>query len=184
MIKRRIVLGLLFPVLACSLGTGCGPRPVPRGVLSGGVGQPAAPAAPLPAASVLPPPPPPPAPAPGGASCGVLSPGQSLNQGQSLSSCDGFYTLIMQADANLVLYRGKDPKVALWCTQTTNAAGPVNAAMQGDGNFVVYGAGRPLFSTSTAGHPGAFLAVQGDGNLTVYDQGGKAALWASNTAGK
>ena len=54
--------------------------------------------------------------------------------------------------------------------------------MQSDGNLVVYdGAGSaPVWSTNTAGHPGAALAIQNDGNLVIYDVDG-TVLWASNT---
>jgi hypothetical protein len=50
--------------------------------------------------------------------------------------------------------------------------------MQTDGNFVVYQGTKPLWSTSTGGHPGASLAVQDDGNLVVYGKD-KKVLWAS-----
>jgi hypothetical protein len=53
--------------------------------------------------------------------------------------------------------------------------------MQNDGNFVLYSASHAaVWSSRTAGHPGAFLVLQDDGNLVIYDSNG-AALWASNT---
>lgn len=55
--------------------------------------------------------------------------------------------------------------------------------MQPDGNLVLYNNySRPLWSTSTGGNPGAFVAMQGDGNLVVYSSSGQA-LWSSETGG-
>ena len=56
------------------------------------------------------------------------------------------------------------------------------AVQQGDGNFVVYSSGRPVWASSwMTGQPlpGAFLAVQGDGNLVLY--GPYGAQWATGT---
>lgn len=58
------------------------------------------------------------------------------------------------------------------------------AVLQGDGNFVVYGGGRPLWSSATAARPGqasSALAVQGDGNVVLY--GPRGARWSTRTAG-
>ena len=85
----------------------------------------------------------------------------------------------MQTDGNLVLYQGTR---ALWATMT-NGRGGALAAMQGDGNFVVYtAAGAPLFHTNTFRYAGARLAIQNDGNLVVYQ--GTTPRWASNTGGR
>lgn len=59
--------------------------------------------------------------------------------------------------------------------------GTYQALMQGDGNFVVYGAGRALWATGTQ-TPAAALALQSDGNLVLYDTSGRAR-WASGTSG-
>jgi hypothetical protein len=53
--------------------------------------------------------------------------------------------------------------------------------MQGDGNLVLYKGGSALWSSNTAGHPGAHAVMQGDGNLAVYKGG--TARWSSRTAG-
>jgi hypothetical protein len=101
----------------------------------------------------------------------------SLKQGQSLTSSDGRFTLIMQSDGNLVLYAGARP---LWATGT-NGKGGYTTDMQGDGNFVVYTAAHsPLWASRTDGHPGAYLVVQNDGNVVIYDPGNRP-LWATNT---
>ena len=55
------------------------------------------------------------------------------------------------------------------------------AAMQNDGNFVVYdiqdGVPVPVFSTHTDGNPGAYLRVQDDGNMVIYSVS-DAVLWS------
>jgi hypothetical protein len=128
------------------------------------------------------PPPPPPGPPTGKpaptSGCGEIKPGQGLVAGQSYASCDGRFSLAMQTDGNLVLYRnGVGP---LWASNTYGSDGYA-AIMQGDGNFVLYGHhSNALWNSGTEGHAGAFLAVQGDGNLVVYAPG-PHAVWASNT---
>jgi len=60
--------------------------------------------------------------------------------------------------------------------------GQYNLVMQSDGNLVLYVVGeRPLWDTSTWGHPGAYAVMRTDGNLVVYGSG--RALWASGTSG-
>jgi hypothetical protein len=44
------------------------------------------------------------------------------------------------------------------------------------------GIGRAVWSTGTAGHPGAHAILQGDGNFVVYGPAGHA-LWSSGTFG-
>lgn len=104
---------------------------------------------------------------------------------------------IVQADGNLVVYPPSGP--ALWNAQSfvdrlpagrglspgqylVSESGAHTLQMQGDGNLVVYAAGQAVWSTGTAGHPGAHLEMQGDGNLVVYPPSGPA-LWASGTGG-
>jgi hypothetical protein len=104
-----------------------------------------------------------------------LMPDESLGAGQSLVSCDGDATFVMQGDGNLVLY---SPSGAKWSSGTSGT--PANVAvMQGDGNFVVYGGSTPYWSSGTTGYPGAFLAVQDDGNVVIYHGG--TAIWSTNT---
>ena len=126
----------------------------------------------------------PPEPSSGGGgttgSCGELAANVSLTSSQSLASCSGDYSLIMQSDGNLVLYQGS---TALWASNTVGS-GADKAIMQGDGNFVVYtSSGTPVWASNTAGNAGAYLAVQNDGNAVVYSASG-AALWSTGTAGK
>ncbi len=124
--------------------------------------------------SAAPPPPPP-------TGCGILGPGKGLDAGQALGSCDGRFTLAMQADGNLVLYQ--NGVGALWASNTwhpTESTG-YTAVMQDDGNFVLYENGaQALWDSGTPGHPGSYLAIQDDGNVVVYAAGG-TPLWVSNT---
>jgi hypothetical protein len=128
-----------------------------------------------------PPPPPagPPTPAPTKPSgCGHIAPGEGLVAGESFASCDHRFTLAMQTDGNLVIYRGGAG--AMWATNTYGSDGHV-AVMQTDGNFVLYGQhSNPLWASKTNGHPGASLDMQDDGNLVVYAPN-NAPLWASGT---
>src|SRR5438270_2640239 len=93
-----------------------------------------------------------------------------------LQSVDGRYHLIMQADCNLVLYKGNH---VFWASGTQGRGRHCRAVMQGDGNFVVYTGNAPLWSSNTQGRPTAFVTMQDDGNAVVY-QGGRP-FWASNT---
>jgi hypothetical protein len=54
--------------------------------------------------------------------------------------------------------------------------------MQSDGNLVAYTVRGAVWSSGTAGNPGAYLAIQTDGNVVVYSAAGKA-LWNTHTAG-
>jgi GH25 family lysozyme M1 (1,4-beta-N-acetylmuramidase) len=110
--------------------------------------------------------------------CGTIEPGQGLVAGMTYASCDGRFTLAMQTDGNLVLYR--NGAGAMWASNTAGSDGYA-AIMQGDGNFVLYGKySDPLWASGTNGHGGSSLAVQEDGNVVVYAPGGHP-LWATGT---
>jgi hypothetical protein len=112
------------------------------------------------------PPPPPP--------CGTLASGKSLSKGESVSSCSGGYSFVMQTDGNVVEYDSAHKP--LWASNTEGTGDRVD--MQTDGNLVVYTAeNKPVWNAVTQGHPGAYFAVQGDSNIVVYSDAGKA-LWA------
>ncbi|WP_375758991.1 M4 family metallopeptidase [Corallococcus exercitus] len=114
----------------------------------------------------------------------VLVAGQGLWLGQSMSSNDRRFTLVLQNDGNLVL---RDATSVLW-TANIGGQGALSAHMQDDGNFVVYRTSTPtvgaaLWSSMSWGHPGASLVLQNDGNLVVYDKDGVTPLWNSGTWG-
>jgi len=115
-------------------------------------------------------------PTPSPAGCGVYEGTTILEANQSLVSCDGRFDLVMQGDGNLVLYQAG---WALWHTETHGQTGAW-AALQDDGNLVVYSAwDTPLWSSETNGYWGAALAVQDDGNMVIYD--GWTAVWSTGT---
>jgi hypothetical protein len=67
----------------------------------------------------------------------------------------------------------------------TSPGGAFIAALQGDGNFVVYRVGNntALWASNTFGKGGVKLIMQNDGNLVLYTASNQP-VWASNTAGK
>jgi hypothetical protein len=110
----------------------------------------------------------------------VLMPGEQLYAGQSL--VNGYFTLAMQTDGNLVLYAGNTAK---WQSHTYNNP---NAwvVMQTDGNLVVYSPGpsyvHALWQSGTYNQPGDRLVMQSDGNAVIYNSGYTKAPWATNTS--
>lgn len=104
--------------------------------------------------------------------------GAVLSPGEQLTSPNGTYRLVMQADGNLVLYKGGQ---VLWATggQGTGA----RAVMQADGNFVVYNGSAAKWSSSTGGFDASVLKLQDDGNLVVYDAGRPIWSWAGGYVG-
>ena len=106
-----------------------------------------------------------------------LQPGQILYANQSLISRDKLFTLIMQGDGNLVLYRGGYG--VLWSSQTPGNPGAF-VGMQTDGNLVLWNVNwRVLWASNTGGYYGASASMQTDGNFVIYLKG--AALWSTKT---
>jgi hypothetical protein len=121
---------------------------------------------------------------PGGdwAVCGdTLRRNQNFDMGQWLQSSNGAYRLVMQSDANLVLYHGSR---AIWASGTNGKAvhhlklhdNGCLALIDARGNWLW----RP--SPDPCNKGGDRLVVQSDGNLVLY--AGSRAVWASNTAGR
>ncbi|NHZ93721.1 hypothetical protein F2P45_32690 [Massilia sp. CCM 8733] len=107
-----------------------------------------------------------------GVAASTLSPNDLLQRGQYLQSPQGAYTLNMQSDGSLVMYR-KDGLVRYRMSKNGEFA-----LMQADGNFVEYSKfAVPLWSTGTDRNPGAWLSIQDDGNLVVYSRV-KRAMWS------
>jgi hypothetical protein len=124
----------------------------------------------------VPPPPEPqpqPEPQPEGCTTSTMWADQGLEINQSISSCNGLYSLWMQEDGNVVLYENATG-VALWNSQTAGKPGQ-SLVMQSDGNFVLYGTGGALWHTGTHGHPGAAMRVEEDGNVIIWE--GWTAIW-------
>lgn len=97
-----------------------------------------------------------------------MRPGEILYpDGRGISSPEGEYSLILQADGNLVIdRRGRG---ATWGAGTENS--PAGAAIfDYDGNLRVmaYGSPKPLFQTHTSRNGrDAFLMIRDDGKLTI-----------------
>jgi hypothetical protein len=128
----------------------------------------------------------------------TLSAGESLSVGQSIQSQNRRFSLIMQADGNLVLYQGA-PSIesAIWSAQTAGLdplRRPTRLVVQEDGNVVLLSNfDNPAWDSATNGARGASLVLQDDGNLVIYGQADgfnaynaygaaqDAVVWASNT---
>ena len=74
------------------------------------------------------------------------------------------------------LVAGTELKSGSWLASSN---GEYRLVMRADGNLVLYWAGRPMWASNTAKHPGAVLAMQADGNLVVYQ--GNRPIWSSGT---
>jgi len=112
-------------------------------------------------------------PAPAARDLTTLFAGERLLPGQEIRSADGRYRFVLQHDGNLVLY-GPAGK-ALWSTRTAGKA-VTAAAMQSDGNFVLYNHSKAVWHTRTHGHSGARLVVLDTGDVVIRGSGGKI-LW-------
>jgi hypothetical protein len=104
----------------------------------------------------------------------ILQAGESLHTGEFLVSLNRSYFAVMQPDANFCVYRGSGPadnRGFVWCSMKTAPGGQFRAAMQTDGNFVVYpeGSTSAVWATMSMAPGGQFIAVmQDDGNFAVY----------------
>lgn len=93
----------------------------------------------------------------------TLKSGAGLAAGQALVSKNGKYSLDLQGDGNLVIYRRAD-MLPIWATGT--AAGSI-LAMQGDGNLVLYAdGGVPTWASDTF-TPGSWATITDQGELRV-----------------
>lgn len=116
-----------------------------------------------------------------------------LRSNERLASPDNQFTLVMQDDGNLVLYRtegfGK-PTHALWASGTDGQGADTFLAMQEDGNLVLY-KGKPeaptraLWQSQTPRTRASyFLNLQDDANLVVCEGTAdkpKKPIWSRQT---
>lgn len=105
----------------------------------------------------------------------TLRVGEELGLGQSLQG--GAYTLTLQTDGNLVL--SEPDGTVVWST-LTHDQGVERAALQSDGNFVLYKGEGAAWSTETNGKSVDRLVVQPDRNVVLYGTDG-SAVWSSGT---
>jgi hypothetical protein len=108
-----------------------------------------------------------------------LAAGQRLTLGQSRTSADGTFQLILQTDSNLCLLK---LGARVWCADPSpRSVDATVAIMQPDGNLCTYLDPNRLdtyrWCSGTDNHPGAYLTVRDDGHAVVYQ--GSAALWTS-----
>ncbi|ASZ14214.1 hypothetical protein KTO58_02900 [Chitinophaga pendula] len=109
----------------------------------------------------------------------VLSSGESLVQGQYLVSANGRYSLFMQTDGNLVLYK-LDGSI-LWQTNTGGHTEYFRIWMSPNGSLALLDRNNLIITTTpTNTYPGAFLQLLDTGNLVIYD--GTTIIWSTNTA--
>ena len=111
---------------------------------------------------------------------------QWLNPGDTLTSANKAFQLIMQDDGNLVLYAldaAGTRQSSAWASNTSGKVG-AKAVMQSDGNFVVYAADgkTPLWSSNSTGHPGSSVMLGDDGHLVVSD-GSTTPVWTASGHG-
>ena len=108
-----------------------------------------------------------------------MSAEQSLGVNESLQSPNGYFSLVLQEDGNLVLYDQADQPV--WATETDGQE-VSRATLQQDGNLVLDSPeGAPVWASDTYGNSGAYLVLQDDRNLVIYNAE-YTPLWATNTA--
>ncbi|GIJ52259.1 serine protease [Virgisporangium aliadipatigenens] len=109
--------------------------------------------------------------------------GDRVNSGQGLmgtnaaiTSPDGRFRTVMQADANFVIYQGSAP---IWASGQRGATWIVN---QPDGNLVMYTYDAvAVWASQTNGNGASTLVQQNDGNLVLYRNSDGRATWASGT---
>lgn len=103
----------------------------------------------------------------------VIPSGGYLYRGQSIQSLNGAYTLTMQSDGSLVMYR-TDGTVSYRMAKNGD-----HAVMQADGNFVEYSyTGQALWDTATGGYTYFFRPP----SLHIYNDGSMAIISATDGA--
>ena len=109
----------------------------------------------------------------------VLPAGATLTATQSIVSPNGEYTLVMQADGNLVEYLTGGR--AIWSSGTHGDTG-AHAVMQTNGNLAVLDSGGAVIWSSNSHSAGCAseLSIQNDGNVVIYNPSDKA-IWATHT---
>lgn len=114
----------------------------------------------------------------------VLRPGQSIPVGQNIRAGNGPFTLDMQKDGNLVLYKNAHGmhgegsfKTPLWATNTDGQT-VISCVFQRDGNFVLYASGnRAIWASNTDGQGGMLIQIDNHGQLIMRDGKGKI-IWS------
>ncbi|SMG36970.1 choice-of-anchor D domain-containing protein [Paraburkholderia susongensis] len=120
-----------------------------------------------------------------GASSTALSGNYAANS-TPVYSANQQYSLIMQSDCNLVIYKGADVlSNAVWATDTNGKGSSCYLGVQSDGNLIVYGSGGVIeWQASTGGHSAqpTFIELDNSGILHMYlgtPSAPGALLWSS-----
>jgi hypothetical protein len=101
-------------------------------------------------------------------------------KGQTLTTPDRKYNLVLQTDGNLVLYNANWKPI--WATGTDGSSAD-RLTLQTDGNLVLYNANwKPIWATGTDGNGSSSLYLQLDHNVVLYSS--TRATWATGTAGR
>ena len=112
----------------------------------------------------------------------ALQNGEMLHSGDYLKSNNGEYTLRLETDGTLVIYKGTEIN---WKSAKLNpGTGPYRLKMQRDSNLVIYDStntGVSVTSTFNQGTPDeAHLYLRDNGKLVVYGADGwSSVLWTS-----
>eukprot|EP00731_Ephydatia_muelleri_P005159 Em0002g1335a len=113
----------------------------------------------------------------------TLTAGKSLTVGQKLTSKDGRYYLIYQADGNLAAYATRGPKKAFWHAKAKGKPGKALLLNDGRGTLVLLNAMNKKYWSSRSvkkGVPPFKLVMQNDRNIVIYDSKMKG-IWFSRT---
>ncbi len=117
-----------------------------------------------------------------------LKEGLNLKQGSYIASPNRNFYLVMQVDGNLVMYSSSSfsSDRVVWQTNTNGkGTAPYRAALQKDGNLVVYDSlNKALWGAAAEGRgsgSGYRLQVQDTGCLSIFDGKG-SSTWSSYTS--
>src|SRR3954454_1618074 len=114
-----------------------------------------------------------------------LTAGQTLQEGQSITSSNSGYSLLLTTGGLLQEKLNGNPRITVWSAPYSNPNNyPALATMQANGNFLVTliganGKSSIVWQTYTSATNG-YITVQNNGNVVLYNSSG-TAKWKSDT---